>query len=88
MLARFFDADRASPNTDVALRMIRDFDIDRSLFHNGSTTITFHGDFSVVIGGARVEKPTTVILHGFNKDHQRMAPLSRQRTQRHVCYFF
>lgn len=70
MLDRLFDADRASLITEVVLRVIREFDLDCSRFHNDSTTVTFHGAYDTASGAARAGKSTPAIVHGFNKDHR------------------
>ncbi|MGH9920122.1 MAG: IS1634 family transposase, partial [Nitrososphaerales archaeon] len=70
MLDRLFDCDRASFITEVVLRVIREFDIDCSRFHNDSTTVTFHGAYDTASGATRAGKSTPAIVHGFNKDHR------------------
>ncbi|MGH9184471.1 MAG: IS1634 family transposase, partial [Acidimicrobiales bacterium] len=69
-LARLFDADRASLLTEVVLRAVRVFGIDRSQLHNDSTSVTFTGAYRSATGTPRGGKPTASICHGYNKDHR------------------
>jgi hypothetical protein len=68
MLARLFDADRASLLTRLVLDAIERFDIDVSQLHNDSTSITFAGSYAAASGRARGGKPTPAITYGHNKD--------------------
>lgn len=68
MLARLFDADRASLLTRLVLDAVATFDIDLSRLHNDSTSISFAGVHAAVDGHTRGGKPTPAIVHGHNKD--------------------
>ena len=68
MLARLFDADRASLLTRLVLDAVEIFDIDVSQLHNDSTSITFSGHYATADGHTRGGKPTPAIVHGHNKD--------------------
>jgi len=68
MLARLFDADRASLLTRLVLDAVESFEIDVSQLHNDSTSITLSGAYATADGHARGGKPTPAIVHGHNKD--------------------
>lgn len=70
MLARLFDADRASLLTRLVLDAVEFFDIDLSRLHNDSTSISFAGSYAVADGRARGAKPTAAITHGHSKAHR------------------
>ena len=69
-LTRLFLVDRATMLNDVALAMVKAFDIDCSQLHNDSSSITFHGGYPEATGRPRGGKPTSHITHGHNKDHR------------------
>jgi len=68
MLARLFDADRASLLTRLVLDAVEIFDIDLERLHNDSTSISFAGVHAAADGHTRGGKPTPAIVHGHNKD--------------------
>jgi len=70
MLARLFDADRASLLTRLVLDAIEIFDIDVSQLHNDSTSISFAGSYAAADGRTRGGKPTAAITHGHSKAHR------------------
>jgi transposase len=67
MLARLFDADRASLLTRLVLDAIETFGIDTSQLHNDSTSISFAGTHAAANGRLRGGKPTAAIVHGHSK---------------------
>jgi len=70
MLARLFDADRASLLTRLVLDAVETFDIDLSRLHNDSTSLQFSGAYDAADGQERGGKPTPAVCHGFSKDHR------------------
>jgi transposase len=70
MLARLFDADRASLLTRLVLEAVAAFDIDLSRLHNDSTSIKLSGAYDTADGHTRGGKPTPAAKHGFSKDHR------------------
>lgn len=70
MLARLFDADRASLLTRLVLDAIDSFDIDLSRLHNDSTSLKLSGAYEQAHGQERGGKPTPAVKHGFSKDHR------------------
>lgn len=70
MLARLFDADRASLLTRLVLDAIHRFGIDTSQLHNDSTSVTFSGVYAGADGHRRGGKTTAEITRGHNKDHR------------------
>jgi len=70
VLARLFDADRASLLTRLVLDAITAFDIDVSQLHNDSTSITLAGVHARADGRARGGKPTAKAARGHSKDHR------------------
>lgn len=68
MLARLFDADRASLLTRLVLAAIERFQIDTSQLHNDSTSIKLSGAYPDGDGRARGGKPTAKIARGHSKD--------------------
>ena len=70
MLARLFDADRASLLTRLVLDAVATFDIDLDRLHNDSTSITLSGAYDTADGHIRGGKPTPAASLGFNKDHR------------------
>jgi transposase len=70
MLARLFDADRASLLTRLLLDAIETFDIDTSRLHTDTTSIRFAGAYPGADGRPRGGKPTPAILRGHSKDHR------------------
>ena len=67
MLARLFDADRASLLTRLVLDAIDRFKLDVSQLHNDSTSISFAGHYAGANGRPRGGKPTAAIVHGHSK---------------------
>ncbi len=47
----------------LALRLIKQFELETQRFHHDTTTVTFHGAYAAAQG-------TPEITHGFNKDHR------------------
>ena len=70
MLARLFDADRASLLTRLVLDAVETFDIDLSRLHNDSTSLQFSGAYDTADGRERGGIPTPAVKHGFSKDHR------------------
>jgi transposase len=70
MLARLFDADRASLLTRLVLDAVETFDIDLSRLHNDSTSIKLSGAYDTADGQERGGKPTPAARYGFSKDHR------------------
>ncbi len=70
MLARLFDADRASLLTRLVLDAIDSFDVDLSRLHNDSTSLKLSGAYDTAGGQERGGKPTPAVKHGFSKDHR------------------
>ena len=68
MLARLFDADRASLLTRLVLGAVQRFDIDVDQLHNDSTSIELSGAYPDGDGRARGSKPTAKIARGHSKD--------------------
>lgn len=70
MLARLFDADRASLLTRLVLDTIAAFGLDVSRLHNDSTSIKFSGAYAAADGTPRGGKPTPTVTFGHSKDHR------------------
>jgi transposase len=70
MLARLFDADRASLLTRLVLDAVDSFDLDLSRLHNDSTSLKLSGAYATADGHERGGKPTAAVRHGFSKDHR------------------
>jgi Domain of unknown function (DUF4277) len=70
MLARLFDADRASLLTRLLLDTIDTFGIDTSRLHTDTTSIRFAGAYPAADGHGRGGKPTPAIVRGHSKDHR------------------
>ena len=70
MLARLFDADRASLLTRLVLDAVARFDVDLTQLHNDSTSIRFSGSYHGGDGHTRGGKPTARITRGHSKDHR------------------
>lgn len=70
MLARLFDADRASLLTRLVLDAVESFDIDLSRLHNDSTSLKLSGAYATAGGQERGGKPTPAARHGLRKDHR------------------
>src|SRR5680860_1345215 len=70
MLARLFDADRASLLTRLVLDAVESFDIDLDRLHNDSTSLKFSGAYDTADGNTRGGKPTPAVRPGFSKDHR------------------
>ena len=63
-LDRFFQADRRTFMTELALRAINSFELELLRIHNDTTSITMHGAYS------REDLDAILIKHGYNKDHR------------------
>jgi transposase len=70
MLARLFDADRATLLTRLVLDAVARFGVDCSQLHNDSTSVTVTGRYRGADGRARGGKATAAITFGHNKDHR------------------
>lgn len=70
MLARLFDADRASLLTRLLLDAITGFGIDTSRLHTDTTSIRFSGAYPAADGRPRGGKPTPAVAWGHSKDHR------------------
>jgi transposase len=70
MLARLFDADRASLLTRLLLDTVDIFGIDTSRLHTDTTSIRFAGAYPAADGRGRGGKPTPAIVRGLSKDHR------------------
>ncbi len=70
VLARLFDADRASLLGELVLEAVAEFDVDCSRLHNDSTSVKLQGVYASASGGRRGAKKTVVAAHGFSKDHR------------------
>ncbi len=64
-----FGADRASLLTETVLKVVDEFSIDLSQFHNDSTTVTVYGQYKGN-RSTRKGKTSIALLQGFNKDHR------------------
>ena len=69
-LDALFDADRGSLLVELMLGVIGEFAIDTSQFHNHSTSISLHGDYTAADGRQRGGKPTVAAALGHSKDHR------------------
>lgn len=69
-LDRLFEADRSAMLTELVVGMIKEFEIELDKFHNDSTTLTLHGDYSKADGRIERGKKTLVAALGHNKDHR------------------
>ncbi len=47
----------------LALRLIKQFELETQRFHHDTTTVTFHGAYATAHGAPQ-------IIHGYNKDHR------------------
>lgn len=70
MLARLFDADRASLLTRLVCDAIEGFGIETSQLHNDSTSIKLTGTYASADGHARGGKQTLKAARGHSKDHR------------------
>lgn len=70
MLARLFDADRASLLTRLVLGAVAEFGIEVSQLHNDSTSIKFTGTYAGADGHVRGGKATAKVARGHSKDHR------------------
>lgn len=68
MLARLFDADRASLLTRLVLGAVERFDIEVDQLHNDSTSIKLSGAYPDGDGRTRGSTPTAKIARGHSKD--------------------
>jgi len=62
-----FDADRATLLTRIVVKVVEEFSVDLSQFHNDSTTVTVYGQYKAPRSGRR-GKTSIALAHGFNKD--------------------
>ncbi len=69
-LDRLFEADRNAMLTDFVVHMVEEFKIELEQFHNDSTTLTLHGEYTEADGHIQRGKSTLVVTFGHNKDHR------------------
>jgi transposase len=67
-LDRLFDTDRAALMTEVAIRMVRRYDVRIDELHNDSTTIRFAGQYVGARGRSIRGKRAPWITYGHSKD--------------------
>lgn len=67
-LDHFHHADRASLLTALVIRVVREFRIDLTEFHQDTTTVTFSGDYANQSDDPTGRPPW--ITFGYNKDHR------------------
>jgi transposase len=68
-LDHFYHADRASLLTALVVRVVREFGIDTTEFHQDTTTITFSGDYANQPSADQPGRPPWITF-GYNKDHR------------------
>ena len=69
-LETLFDADRASLQTEIVVRAIREFSVELERFHNDSTTVTLQGAYRSADGRVKRGRRTLRAAFGHNKDHR------------------
>lgn len=69
-LDRLFDTDRASLQTEIVVRVIREFRIDLSRLHSDTTTVSFAGNYKEATGEKVRGKETVAITFGHPKNHR------------------
>ena len=69
-LDHLFDADRASLQTEVVVRMIRTYRLKLDEVHNDSTTLKLTGAYAGADGGFKRGKRTVKATRGHSKDHR------------------
>jgi len=69
-LDMMFDSDRASMQTEIVVRAIKEFKLDLSQMHNDATTITLSGQYQDANGDMKRGKDALNITYGYNKDHR------------------
>ena len=62
-------ADRASLLIALVQQVVGEFAIDRSEFHQDTTTVTFSGDYAAQAEANRADRPPRITF-GYNKDHR------------------
>jgi transposase len=62
-------ADRASLLIALVQQVVGAFAIDRSEFHQDTTTVTFSGDYAAQADASRADRPPRITF-GYNKDHR------------------
>lgn len=62
-------ADRASLLTALVLRVVREFEVDMTEFHQDTTTVTFSGDYAQQPEEELTQRPPRITF-GYNKDHR------------------
>jgi len=68
-LDRLYQADRASLLTALVVRVVREFKIQQTQFHNDTTTVTFSGVYQDQRPAEATDRPPRITF-GFNKDHR------------------
>jgi transposase len=68
-LDALFDADRATLLTKIVVKVVPEFSIDLSQFHNDSTTVTVYGQYKAP-RSRRKGKTSIALALGFSKDHR------------------
>lgn len=68
-LDRLYRADRASLLTALITHVVRAFAIDRTQFHNDTTTVTFAGAYRNQAAAEEADRPPRITF-GYNKDHR------------------
>ncbi len=68
-LDALFDTDRASLMTKIVLKVVDEFAIDLSQFHNDSTTVTVSGEYKRK-RSQHQGKSSFALAYGHNKDHR------------------
>lgn len=66
-LEKLFLADRSTMVTEIALHIIKHYEIEMSTCHNDSTSISFYGAYK---RESKFEKKPAALQRGFNKDHR------------------
>jgi len=69
-LDRLYDADRSVLLTELVVGAVKEFKVELEQFHNDSTSLTLHGEYSDATGKLVRGKPSLEITHGHNKDHR------------------
>jgi transposase len=68
-LDRLYRADRASLLTALVVRVVREFEVRYSQFHNDTTTVTVSGAYRDQRPPETTDRPPRIAF-GFNKDHR------------------
>jgi transposase len=67
-LDRLFDADRNVLLTELVVGAVKEFKVELEQFHNDSTSVSLHGEYSSATGKLVRGKPTIEITYGHSKD--------------------